>query len=648
MRNQLLLEQEILNLEDKNHLCLIYEKDPLEQMPALIPYIKQGLENKERFIYIADDISIEQLTLLLKISHVDVAAEKERGALKLLTKKDWVEPGVDIAKESQKLRNHIASALEAGFCGVRFAIEMTWTLGQDIEVCRLEKWERTIDTIFTPDIPAKMICQYNRSLLNESVVKQAFKTHSHAIIGDCLCANKFHEADEEDEVFGKSTIDSIIGLLRENYEGGIKKASPTPLNFKNLKWGTHICNFYKTQADLVEILVPYFKAGLENNEFCIWITSKPLGKKEAFKALRNEVPDLDGYLENNQLEILDASEFYMTDHKFKPLQEVLDYWENKEKKALSDGFKGLRASGNTYWLERQDWNQFDEYENQVNESILHSKMMALCSYSLDKCTASDIVDVVSSHQITFIKKNGKFRVIENNEYLKAETKILEVIRELENTVQTRTSELSKSIDEKEILLKEIHHRVKNNLQIITSLLRLQSKNITDDKILKECQNRIQSMALVHEALYKSDNLASLNLNTYINALGKELFTSYNLNPQQVTMEVNVNDVPLDLDKSISCGLILNELITNSIKYAFSDNREGLIKIDFDAVGDRGRLSVSDNGVGLANGLDIDNYTTLGMRLIKTFTAQLDGKLEIRNGQGLTFDIDFPLEQEING
>ncbi|HEX3036037.1 MAG TPA: sensor histidine kinase, partial [Thermodesulfobacteriota bacterium] len=153
--------------------------------------------------------------------------------------------------------------------------------------------------------------------------------------------------------------------------------------------------------------------------------------------------------------------------------------------------------------------------------------------------------------------------------------LIEACRGLENKVNQRTAELSKSLEEKEVLLKEIHHRVKNNMQMISSLIRLQSAKLEDEKSVKvfqECQNRIKSMALVHEALYRSNDFTTLNLSDYIKSLGNELRRSYNLNPERIEMDVDIKDVVLDMDTGITCGLILNELITNSIKHAFPDER----------------------------------------------------------------------------
>ena len=435
MENQILPEQQMLDLRG-DHLCLIYDKDPLEQMSALIPFIRQGLENNEQFIYIADDISVEQLSLILKMNRIDTGAESNRGALKLWTRKEWRQPGeLDCQKKSEQVRGFIGDALNAGFKGVRFAVEMTWTLAPDISAEKLEHWEATINTIFTPGLPGKIICQYNRHRLPASVINQAFRTHPFAVIENGVCRNAFYEEP-------------------------------------------HILD--------------------------------------------------------------DRSE-----------------------------------------TSKSEW----------------------------------------------------------------------MISQLKKIHLEEKAELSRSLEEKNILLKEIHHRVRNNMQVISSLLRLQSAYIEDDnkslKVFQECQNRIRSMALVHEALYRTNDFTTLNLNEYIKRLGNELLRSYNLNPEKIKMDVDVDvkAVALDMDTGIACGLILNELMTNSIKYAFPGGRNGKIKVNFSIVDKKANLTVSDNGIGLPKGFEVNNCKTLGMRLVKTLVDQLEGELEIKNHYGTSFKIEFPAIKE---
>ena len=197
-------------------------------------------------------------------------------------------------------------------------------------------------------------------------------------------------------------------------------------------WGTHFCQFYQTKEDLMDILVPYFKAGLENNEFCMWVTSQPLDVEEAKEALRRAVPDIDVYLEKGQIEIIPYTYWYVKEGVFDS-ERVLNGWVEKLNQALANGYDGLRLSGNTFWLEKEDWNDFVEYEEKVDRVIGNYQMIALCTYSLDKCNANEIIDVVVNHQFALIKREGKWEQIESSKRKKAEETAIQATKNWEYT-----------------------------------------------------------------------------------------------------------------------------------------------------------------------------------------------------------------------
>jgi PAS domain S-box-containing protein len=175
----------------------------------------------------------------------------------------------------------------------------------------------------------------------------------------------------------------------------------------NVPWGTHMCQFYKTQADLIDILVPYFKEGLESNELCMWVTSEPLEVAQARKALLRAVRNLSDYIDSGQIQILDAGEWYTKSGKFES-ERVLQGWVDKEKEALKRGYDGLRLTGNTFWLHKRTWRDFSEYEAEIDRVIGDYRMIALCSYPLDKCGAVEVVDVVDNHRLALIRRDGQW------------------------------------------------------------------------------------------------------------------------------------------------------------------------------------------------------------------------------------------------
>lgn len=189
---------------------------------------------------------------------------------------------------------------------------------------------------------------------------------------------------------------------------GIKTIGDAP-------WGTHISQLYQTKEDLIDTLVPYFKAGLENNEFCMWITSEPLGVDDAKKALRKEVGNLDKYISEGQIEILDSSEWYTKGGEFES-DRVLQGWVEKEKQGLGFGFDGLRLSGNVSWLQRDQRRAFTEYEAEIEKIIGKHRMIALCSCPLDKCVPSDVIDVLRNHNFNICRYEGKWEVIETGQF----------------------------------------------------------------------------------------------------------------------------------------------------------------------------------------------------------------------------------------
>ena len=205
-----------------------------------------------------------------------------------------------------------------------------------------------------------------------------------------------------------------------------------------------------------------------------------------------------------------------------------------------------------------------------------------------------------------------------------------------------------SLKEKEILLKEIHHRVKNNLQIIASLISLQSRYVTDENVLnvlKESQNRVKAMALVHERLYRSENLSEVALSDYLRFLIDNLFRFYGANPQKVRMTLDAGTVKVDINKAIPIGLIINELVSNSFKHAFSEGRTGDLNISIREDESTIVMTVHDNGPGIPADFDWQNAKSLGLRLVISLVEQLDGTIELERAGGTMFKITMPEKKE---
>ncbi len=299
----------------------------------------------------------------------------------------------------------------------------------------------------------------------------------------------------------------------------------------DIPWGTHFCQFYQTQADLIDILVSYFRAGLEANEFCMWVTAHPLTETEAEAALRAAYPELDDCRARGQIEIVPHTAWYLKDGVFDS-RRVLTGWVDKLSGALQRGFAGLRLTGNTFWLERNGWGDFLRYEDEVNTVIGNYRMVALCTYSLDRCNAREILDVVHTHQFALVKREGKWDLIESAEHRRAAQALRERTEELES-------------------------------------------------------------------------------------------------------------LPFPIDAALHCGLIINELISNSLKYAFPAGKPGTIFLGLRRVDGDTELRYRDDGPGLPPDLDLARIKSLGLKIVYNLAVrQLRGTIDVRRDPGTEFVFRF--------
>lgn len=256
--------------------------------------------------------------------------------------------------------------------------------------------------------------------------------------------------------------------------------------------------------------------------------------------------------------------------------------------------------------------------------------------------------VINDYELKLLAKDGRVmhvsvssKIILGNDG--KPTGVEGVLRDI--TDRKRAEEqIRSSLRDKEVLLQEIHHRVKNNMQIISSLLNLQSRHIEDERVkdmFRMSRNRIRSMALIHEKLYQSKDLAKINFAQYIESLAVHLLQTYNASTDRIKLNADVSDVFLDINKAIPCGLIVNELVSNSLKHAFPKHRRGNIYVQL-RNGKNGdvHLMVSDNGIGLSEEVDFKKPDSMGLQLVKDLIDQLEGTLELSLNAGTTYQISF--------
>jgi len=265
-----------------------------------------------------------------------------------------------------------------------------------------------------------------------------------------------------------------------------------------------------------------------------------------------------------------------------------------------------------------------KYESQQQEkeiSLLNSE-----NKLKDESIKAKNTEIVLSILVIVLGLAVIFILINNNR--KAQKNAVELLE--------KNKIITKALQEKEILLKEIHHRVKNNLQVISSLLNLQSKTIQNEKALeaiKEGRDRVRNMAFIHQNLYQDENLTGVNMKEYIEKLVESLFKSYNIEKEKIQLIYNIDDLKLDIETVIPLGLILNELIANALKYAFSNSENGALKVVLQQNDDTLFLEVSDNGSGMPEGWDITQIKSLGFQIIQSFTDKLKAELSVISDNG---------------
>ncbi|NVO03382.1 MAG: PAS domain S-box protein [Bacteroidetes bacterium] len=290
-------------------------------------------------------------------------------------------------------------------------------------------------------------------------------------------------------------------------------------------------------------------------------------------------------------------------------------------------------------------------EEVINENFsfikLFSNEKAFFSYQ-QKVLALLEKPVPEELEIEIVSKNKKNKIIlifarnlydEKNEIIGSTNIAFDITKRRE-----KEKELEAQIKEKEVLLKEVHHRVKNNLQVIVSMLNLQSHSVSEEKtqiLIHEMQNRVRSMALIHDNIYKSKSYTDINFADYIERLTFDLFQNYNIDSKKVKLKITCEELTFDISKAISLGLILNEIISNSLKFAFPNGKKGEVKISLSKK-ENGQIELiaSDNGIGIKGNVDFDNVESLGLLLIGTLSQQIDAEMNFDQSKGTKYSFSF--------
>ena len=294
-------------------------------------------------------------------------------------------------------------------------------------------------------------------------------------------------------------------------------------------------------------------------------------------------------------------------------------------------YKSYKAAEDSTWIKEKD-NRITQLMTEYEVKDKEQKISSLSAEN--EINRLSIAQIQSQRLLLFIGIISLLLLLASLlALLKQRAKSNRLLKENNEIIQ-------KSLSEKETLLKEIHHRVKNNLQVISSLLGLQSRSVNDSsavEALTEGQSRVQSMALIHQDLYKTDNLTGIQIEKYIEKLCSNLFNTYNISGDRIQLNMDIEPMNLDVSTLIPMGLILNELISNALKYAFPDERKGQIGIELHNEDDKLKLSVWDDGIGINN---LEESSGFGHRLIRTFSKKLDAQIEFASHQGTRVNLSI--------
>ncbi|MEQ9335099.1 MEDS domain-containing protein [Thalassobaculum sp.] len=403
-----------------------------------------------------------------------------------------------------------------------------------------------------------------------------------------------------------------------------------------VEWGTHFCHFYKSAADLAETLVPFFKAGLESNERCLWVTAAPLGKEQARAALNGHVSGLDRRIASGQIAIYDHAEWYARHGGGDP-KAIAQLWVDTTEEALRRGYRGLRITGNTAFLDSGSWDGFIDYESYLREAFEGQRLLALCSYDAERCDADAVLDVVHAHDFALARRRGAWEVVEHASVKRSREALESLNTELEQRIEARTRELSGALAHQRMMTAELSHRVKNTIASVQALVdrSLQGGGSFEDA-RATIRGRLFALARVHDLLAAAD-WHGVGLRELLEAV---------LAPYNGRIRRAVDEVRLNPRAALGLAMMAHELATNAAKYGALSGREGGVAVLAEAAaGEPSTLELSWRETGGPR-VERPGREGFGTRLIRRIaTHDLRGECELAfDRAGLACTVRVPVRE----
>jgi signal transduction histidine kinase len=426
-------------------------------------------------------------------------------------------------------------------------------------------------------------------------------------------------------------------------------------------WGSHFFLFYETKADLLDALVPYFKAGLENNEFCAWALSEPLTKEEAANALSRAVPQFHRHLTDGKIEILPGRDFYLNGDHFER-ERVLRDLSNKLDHVLRSGYNGMRGNGSNSWLKRKDWDAFCEYEKDLNRTIANQQMIMLCAYPLAGRTATEILDVTRTHQFAIARRNGSWEVVETSQLKEAKV----AIRKLNEELRLRAAELEKEEGtsralNRKLLQAQDEERRRLALELhdsagqLLAALKWKMVPLTEDiarqdselakrsgdclKLLDELWKELRTVSyLLHPPLLHEAGL-SFALRWYLEGLAERSGLG-------VDLELDLHLARPSADIETTIFRIVQEALTNIHRHAKTKSARVRINGDSESI----RVEIEDEGRGIAQFRSLDDPSFqmgVGIQGMRERVRLLNGRFKLKSGNAGTTIIAVLPNQQIS-